>query len=180
MPLCLKHSAFRQSWRSDQHPLDSLSDGSDDPDETASNAVASAFTKASVDVDVAAAGTRKEGRPRRHVAITHPSPLLPYLLLLQLCSVQRGHTIRVRTLGLVIENELIAEPYKPTQERKTANMLNRQNSGENPKSVTSPPFCRANYLADRPSTISPSCYLATISSQVSTALIHGRAVTIKG
>eukprot|EP00965_Chrysotila_dentata_P175742 5801518-Pleurochrysis_carterae.AAC.1 len=27
-------------------------------------------------------------------------------------SVQRGHTIRVRTLGLVVENELITEPYR--------------------------------------------------------------------
>eukprot|EP00965_Chrysotila_dentata_P107884 3563659-Pleurochrysis_carterae.AAC.2 len=35
-----------------------------------------------------------------------------------------------------------------------------------------PPFCRANSLADRPSKIGPSCYLNSVSSQILTSPKH--------
>eukprot|EP00965_Chrysotila_dentata_P125726 4156011-Pleurochrysis_carterae.AAC.1 len=46
------------------------------------------------------------------------------------------------------------------------------------QSVTSVPFCRANSLGGRPSTIRPSRYLTPISSQVSAAPIRRRVVHI--
>eukprot|EP00965_Chrysotila_dentata_P091551 3022929-Pleurochrysis_carterae.AAC.1 len=44
---------------------------------------------------------------------------------------ERGHTIRVRTCRLVVENELITEPYKPTQDSRV--MRNVSRAGESHK-----------------------------------------------